>query len=131
MRFPAILTMMFAAVFAIAPIFAAVRSMAGPEVRPSVTEVRDLGDGAENIYVNRTCSGEPAVRLPEYYVFGMHDEYGGCDARTYKANSYEEARECAEKSCPGCEIEDINWMNSFSSSTPGYDTRNRYCPSRE
>jgi len=134
MRSPAVLAIMLAAIFYIAPLCTAQMAVAGQDGLQNIYEVQQKADGpfltSENIYVNRTCSGERAMPYPKIYVFGMRDDIGGCATRTFTANSYEEALGCAEKACQNCEIEDLTWLNEFSSSTQGVDAIRGYCPSR-
>lgn len=119
MRVTAVLVALLAATLMLSPVLVVSNGYAQPTAQNSENS---------SIYINKTCSGKVASESPDSYIFGMTDSQGACTTRTYLANDREEALECAEKSCPDCNITDITWMGRFSSSAPNVNDIQGFCP---
>ena len=73
----------------------------------------------------QTCSGADAGPAAQYYFFGMRGPRDFCMTRMFYANTYGEAKDCAQSQCLICVVEDI---------TKSFDRQGgkgiSYCPSR-
>jgi hypothetical protein len=73
----------------------------------------------------QTCSGADVGPAAQYYLFGMKGPRDFCMTRMFYANTYGEARECAQSQCLICVVEDI---------TKSFDMAGgkgiSYCPNR-
>ncbi len=73
----------------------------------------------------QTCSGATPGPAAQYYLFGMKGPRNFCMTRMFYANTYGEARECAQSQCLICIVEDITKSFDMAGSK-GIS----YCPSR-
>ncbi len=73
----------------------------------------------------QTCSGATPGSAAQYYLFGMKGPRNFCMTRMFYANTYGEARECAQSQCLICIVEDIS---KYLDQQGGKGIS--YCPSR-
>ena len=87
-------------------------------------------DEPYKVYKGTTCSGQEAGSVTQTYVFGYRGTDGYCMTRILRANSGEEAMQCAQAYCTTCEVEDVTNQYVFSTSVPGM-THVGYCNKKE
>ena len=79
-------------------------------------------------WAGRTCSGQVAAPDAQLYFFGFTKDDGFCATRPFLANTYGGAKDCAEKICSNCRVEDITGLYNFGSALTPLDASRGFCP---